>query len=65
MNAMTCYIVSQLSCFLPHIEFGVQLRALAVGGINQIIGAVHYLQPGRSSLRSRVVYMSEGDGKSR
>ncbi len=44
---------------LPYIDVGVQLTALPNGNVDQITGAVHYLQPGRSSLRSRGVYDSE------
>lgn len=44
---------------LPYFDMGVQLRALPAGGIDQITGAVHYLQPGKSSLKSRGIYDSE------
>jgi molybdopterin/thiamine biosynthesis adenylyltransferase len=44
---------------LPYIDIGVQLSAMPDGGIDQIMGAVHYLQPGKSSLKSRGVYDSE------
>jgi molybdopterin/thiamine biosynthesis adenylyltransferase len=44
---------------VPYIDMGVQLTPLPGGGIDQITGAVHYLQPGRSSLKSRGVYDSE------
>lgn len=54
-------LLNRLAAFytLPYIDMGVQLRALPDGGIDQITGAVHYLQPGRSSLKSRGVYESE------
>ena len=44
---------------LPYFDLGVQLNSLPHGGIDTIWGAVHYLQPGRSSLKSRGVYTSE------
>ena len=51
-------LLNRLATFylLPYIDVGVQLRALPGGGIDQINGAVHYIQPGRSSLVSRKVY---------
>ena len=54
-------LLNRLATFytLPYIDLGVQLRALPNGGIDQITGAVHYLQPGKSSLKSRGVYDSE------
>jgi molybdopterin/thiamine biosynthesis adenylyltransferase len=54
-------VLNRVAAFysLPNIDLGVQLTALEKGGIDQITGAVHYLQPGRSSLKSRGVYDSE------
>jgi molybdopterin/thiamine biosynthesis adenylyltransferase len=54
-------ILNRLATFysIPYIDLGVQLTALQDGGINQITGAVHYLQPGKSSLKSRGVYDSD------
>lgn len=54
-------ILNRLAAFytLPYIDMGVQLRAQPRGGIDQITGAVHYLQPGKSSLKSRGIYDSE------
>lgn len=54
-------LLNRLATFytLPYIDLGVQLRALPAGGIDQITGAVHYLQPSRSSLKSRGIYDSE------
>jgi len=54
-------ILNRLATFytLPYIDMGVQLRALPAGGVDQITGAVHYLQPGKSSLKSRGIYDSE------
>jgi molybdopterin/thiamine biosynthesis adenylyltransferase len=53
LNRLTTFYV------MPYIDMGVRLRPLPQGGIDQITGAVHYLQPGRSSLKSRGVYTSE------
>jgi hypothetical protein len=54
-------LLNRLATFyvLPYIDLGVQLSARAEGGVDQVTGAVHYLQPGRSSLRSRGIYDSE------
>jgi hypothetical protein len=54
-------LLNRLAAFyvLPYFDLGIQLRALPSGGIDQIWGAVHYVQPGRSSLKSRGVYTSE------
>jgi len=41
---------------LPYFDVGVRLDADGNGGIDCIAGAVHYLQPGMSSLLSRGVY---------
>ena len=41
---------------IPYFDIGVKLIADGVGGINQVCGTVHYLQPGLSSLLSRGVY---------
>jgi hypothetical protein len=41
---------------LPYFDVGVRLDADGQGGIERIAGAVHYLQPGLSSLLSRGVY---------
>jgi hypothetical protein len=44
---------------LPYFDVGVKLEADGRGGIENITGTVHYLQPGRSSLHSRGVYTME------
>ena len=44
---------------LPYIDLGVELTAAPGGGIDQVWGAVHYVQPGGSSLQSRGAYTSE------
>lgn len=40
----------------PYFDLGVRLDADGKGGIATIAGAVHYIQPGRSSLLTRGVY---------
>ncbi|HJS13170.1 ThiF family adenylyltransferase [Sphingopyxis sp.] len=44
---------------LPYIDMGVRLDADGDGGIASISAGVHYLVPGRSSLRSRGVYNAD------
>ncbi len=44
---------------IPYFDVGVRFDADGSGGINQISGSVHYLQPGKSSLLSREVYRIE------
>lgn len=43
-------------CLVPYIDLGVKLQADGKGGIDHISGAVHYLQPGKSSLMTRGMY---------
>jgi len=52
------HILNRLATFycMPYIDVGIRLDADGHGGIAGISGAVHYLQPGRSSLLSRGVY---------
>jgi hypothetical protein len=52
------YLLNQLCTFylLPYIDLGVKLEADNCGGIRQICGSVHYIQPGYSSLLSRGVF---------
>jgi hypothetical protein len=52
------HLLNRLATFysLPYFDVGVRLDADGSGGIDSISGAVHYLQPGRSSLLSRGVY---------
>src|SRR6185369_11165143 len=52
------HLLNRLATFytMPYIDVGVRLDADGRGGIDQISGAVHYLQPGKSSLHSRGVY---------
>jgi hypothetical protein len=55
------HLLNRLAAFyvLPYFDVGVKLEADGIGGIDQISGAVHYLQPGGSSLLSRGVYKLE------
>jgi hypothetical protein len=52
------HMLNRLATFytLPYFDVGVRLDADGNGGIERIAGAVHYIQPGRSSLLSRGVY---------
>lgn len=52
------HLLNRLATFytMPYFDVGVRLDSDGVGGIDQIGGAVHYLQPGGSSLLSRGVY---------
>jgi len=51
-------LLNRLSCFylIPYFDLGVHLDADGNGGVNQVCGTVHYLQPDGSSLFSRGVY---------
>jgi hypothetical protein len=55
------HLLNRLACFylLPYFDLGVKLIADGLGGITDILGTVHYLQPGSSSLLSRGVYNLE------
>src|SRR5437879_8706512 len=52
------HVLNRLATFysLPYFDVGVRLDADGSGGISNISGAVHYLQPGGSSLLSRGAY---------
>lgn len=56
------HLLNQLTNFylVPYFDMGVKLIADGNGGIESISGAVHYLEPGRSSLMSRKVYTPDG-----
>jgi hypothetical protein len=43
----------------PYFDVGVRLEADGIGGVSQVCGGVHYLQPGGSSLISRGVITAE------
>jgi hypothetical protein len=55
------HLLNQISTFylVPYFDLGVKILADGNGGIDQICGTVHYVQPGGSSLRTRGVYNSE------
>ncbi len=55
------HLLNRLATFylLPYLDLGVKLVADGAGGVDQVCGAVHYLQPGGSSLLSRSVYTLE------
>jgi len=57
-GAESRHILNRIAAFycMPYIDVGVRLDADGHGGIAGISGAVHYLQPGLSSLLSRGVY---------
>lgn len=52
------HILNRLATFytLPYFDVGIRLDADGEGGIQRISGAIHYLQPGLSSLLSRGAY---------
>ena len=52
------FLLNRLATFylVPYIDLGVKLQADGKGGIDHISGAVHYLQPGKSSLMTRGMY---------
>lgn len=54
-------LLNRLAAFycLPYFDVGVRLDADGEGGVSQICGGVHYLQPGGSSLLSRGVITRE------
>ena len=55
------HLLNKLATFylLPYFDLGVKLEADGIGGVDQVCGTVHYLQPGGSSLLSRHVYTME------
>lgn len=55
------HLINQLSTFylISYFDLGVKLVADGNGGISQICGTIHYIQPGGSSLMSRRVFNSE------
>lgn len=52
------HLLNKLAVFysIPYFDIGVKLIADGKGGVEQICGTVHYLQPDRSSLFSRGTY---------
>lgn len=55
------HLLNQIATFylIPYFDLGVKLTSDKKGGIDQIMGTIHYLQPGGSSLRTRGVYNEE------
>ena len=55
------HLLNKLATFylVPYFDLGVKLEADGNGGVDQVCGTVHYLQPGGSSLLSRHVYTME------
>ena len=55
------HLLNKLTTFylVPYFDLGVKLEADGNGGVDQVCGTVHYLQPGGSSLLSRHVYTME------
>lgn len=43
----------------PYFDIGIKLEADGRGGVTQVCGNVHYLQPGKSSLQTRGVFSSD------
>jgi hypothetical protein len=52
------HLLNKLATFylIAYFDLGVKLEADGLGGIDQVCGTVHYLQPGGSSLLTRGVY---------
>lgn len=52
------YLLNRLATYylLPYFDVGVRLVAAPEGGVREVCGTVHYLQPGRSSLLSRGLF---------
>ena len=55
------HLLNKLATFylVPYFDLGIRLEADGKGGVDQVVGTVHYLQPGGSSLLSRHVYRME------
>ncbi|WP_163416672.1 HesA/MoeB/ThiF family protein [Flagellimonas sp. HSM57] len=55
------HLLNNIASFyiIPYIDVGVKVISDKRGGIDQICGSIHYLQPGGSSLLTRGVYTSE------
>jgi hypothetical protein len=55
------HLLNKISTFylMPYFDLGVRIDADGVGGVDQVCGSVHYLQPGGSSLFSRGMYNME------
>jgi len=55
------YLLNRLAVFysIPYFDLGVKLEADGRGGVDQVCGSVHYLQPQGSSLLSRRLFTME------
>ena len=55
------HLLNKLATFyvIPYFDLGVKIEADGKGGVDQVCGTVHFLQPGGSSLLSRHVYTME------
>lgn len=55
------WLLNKLATFylLPYFDLGVRIDADGKGGVKQVAGSVHYLQPGSGSLLSRKVLTLE------
>ncbi len=55
------HLLNRLAAFyvLPYFDVGVKLVADGLGGIDEALGAVHYLRPDGSTLQDRKVYTAE------
>lgn len=55
------HVLNKLASYylIPLIDVGVRIDADGYGGIDKVCAAVHYIQPGGSSLMSRGVYSQE------
>jgi len=49
------YLLNKLSTYyiIPYFDVGVRIDADGLGGVDQVCGSIHYLQPHESSLLSR------------
>ena len=55
------HLLNRLATFylIPYFDVGVKLVADGFGGIDEVCGSVHYLQPGKSTLLSRNMFSEE------
>jgi len=55
------HLLNRLSTFylLPYFDLGVKLVADGAGGIDEALGAVHYVRPDGSTLQDRRVYTAD------
>jgi hypothetical protein len=55
------HLLNRLAAFylLPYFDVGVKLVADGLGGIDEALGAVHYIRPDGSTLQDRKVYTAD------